>query len=90
MSNSILFNKELSPLEKVLLNLLCVYKEKNIAITYTGLMEALNVSKNTVIRTLKSLSEKGYVEIIKRQAETGVTINNEYEINYDKIEKGNS
>lgn len=90
MSNSILFNKELSPLEKVILNLLCVYKEKNIPVTYTGLMEALSVSKNTVIRALKSLSEKGYIEIIKRQAETGVTVNNEYKINYDKIEKGNS
>ena len=52
------------------------------------LADLSGVTIRTVSRSVKSLQEKGYITIEKRQSDTGVNVSNLYTLNLEAINSG--
>lgn len=81
----VLFNNQLNPTERLLLVCILKAQAEGKYIAIHQLATQLNVSKVTVVRTIKSLKEAGILNVINNVNELGGTLPNTYEVNFDKI-----
>lgn len=80
----IIYCKELSPTEKLVYSFLCEIRteKEGSGISYEEISDRINISRSTAIRTVRSLTEKGFISVTKGKDKLGRTEYNRYAIKH--------